>query len=252
MALVAEAIAAARASHKPFPVFAESDRPKTEEEGYAIQAQLHPLLADPLVGWKIGCTNPVMQDMLGIPGPAVGGMTTLFNSGVTVPFTDFVAPGVECEIAFQMNGDVPTDVVHTQDTIASFVNAVMVSMEIVDNRYGDIATRPVGEMIADDFFHVACLLGEPNEAWRDIELAGLRGTSEKNGVVQGEGVSKAVQGHPLAALAWAANKLAGQGRGLRDGQVITTGTIAPVLWVDEPGEYAIEVEALGRLTIRFD
>lgn len=251
LAAAARAIDAARRGHRPFPDLSGVGRPLNEADGYAVQAAVHALRPRPVFGWKIGCTNAVMQEMLGIPGPAVGGMTTRLASGAALAFADFVAPGVECEIAFRLGADLPGGGEYDRHSIGDAVDAAMASLEVVDNRYGDIISRPVGEMIADDFFHAACVLGPPVQDWRGLDLAALRGRSEKNGTVQGDGISAAVLGHPLAALAWAANILAAQGRPLRAGQVVTTGTIAPVLWVDEPGDYAIEVEALGRLEIRF-
>lgn len=222
-----------------------------EADGYAVQAAVHALRPAPTIGWKIGCTNAVMQDMLGIPGPAVGRMTVRLAPGSEVLLSGFIAPGVECEIAFRLSADLPGKQVYDRHSISDAVDAAMASLEVVDNRYGDILSRPAGEMIADDFFHAACMTGPLVTDWRALDLATLRGTSEKNGVTQGEGVSSAVLGHPLAALAWAANVLASQGRPLQAGQIVTTGTIAPVLWVNGPGTYAIEVESLGRNEITF-
>ena len=56
--------------------------PADEAAGYRIQRAVHDLLlpqAGSLVGYKIGCTSPVMQHYLGIPHPCAGGV---FEKGV--------------------------------------------------------------------------------------------------------------------------------------------------------------------------
>lgn len=251
IAAAARAVDEARRAKQVLPDLAGIGLIGGEADGYAVQAAVHALRPEPAIGWKIGCTNAVMQDMLGIPGPAVGRMTMRLAPGAELLLSDFIAPGVECEIAFRLSADLPGERDYDRYSIADAVDAAMASLEVVDNRYGDIPSRPVGEMIADDFFHTACLFGPPVTDWRSLDLAALRGMSEKDGVVQGEGISNAVLGHPLSALAWAANILATQGRPLLAGQIVTTGTIAPVLWVDGPGTYAIAVESLGRNEITF-
>src|SRR5689334_2978736 len=53
-------------------------RPADEAEAYAVQAAAHELLAaagkGTRIGWKIGCTTPVMQRFLDIYNPCAGGM----------------------------------------------------------------------------------------------------------------------------------------------------------------------------------
>ncbi len=65
----------------------------------------------------------------------------------------------------------------------------------------------------------------------------------------GEGQGAALLGHPLDALAWIANKRARLGLGLAAGTFVTLGTITPVAWVEAPGAYRIEIEALGSVSV---
>ncbi len=73
----AKTIAAARRNRTPLPPLAGDAAPQTEAEGYRIQDAVHKLLAadlGALVGYKIGCTSPVMQQYLDIPHPCGGGV----------------------------------------------------------------------------------------------------------------------------------------------------------------------------------
>ena len=68
----AKTIAAARRSRKRLNSLNADVAPQDEAEGYKIQRAVHDLLLPhfgALVGYKIGCTSPVMQQYLDIPHP---------------------------------------------------------------------------------------------------------------------------------------------------------------------------------------
>src|SRR6202011_886624 len=103
----AETIAAARRRRAPLGPLTGDAAPRSEAEGYRIQTALHDLLAADFgarIGYKIGCTSAVMQRYLDIPRPCAGGVFAkgVFASGVSLPATDFVRVGVECEIAVKL------------------------------------------------------------------------------------------------------------------------------------------------------
>src|SRR6478609_8491177 len=108
----AETIAAARRGRTPLAPLSGDAAPRTEAEGYRIQDALHDLLAADFgarVGYKIGCTSAVMQRYLDIPHPCGGGVFArgVHASGVSLPATDFVRVGVECEITVKLARDLP-------------------------------------------------------------------------------------------------------------------------------------------------
>src|ERR1700736_5586695 len=99
----AESIASARRDRTPLQPLAGDVAPQNEAEGYRIQDALHGLLSadfGALVGYKIGCTSPVMQRYLDIPHPCGGGVFArgVHESGASLSYRDFVRVGVECEI----------------------------------------------------------------------------------------------------------------------------------------------------------
>jgi 2-keto-4-pentenoate hydratase len=58
-------------------------------------------------------------------------------------------------------------------------------------------------------------------------------------------------GNPLNALSWLADKLAADGRPLKRGMVVMTGSTVPIQF-PVPGDHAIvEVSGLGQAEIRF-
>jgi 2-keto-4-pentenoate hydratase len=52
----------------------ENIRPRTREDGYAVQALLEERTASPLFGWKIAATSVAGQKHINVTGPLAGGL----------------------------------------------------------------------------------------------------------------------------------------------------------------------------------
>ena len=252
-------LVAARLDRRPASACPLAPRLADEEAGYAVQASGHEVLAEEglgrLVGYKIGCTNQAVQDLLAVPGPAYGGIlaANLHWGEAEIARASLQHPGIECEIAFWINrAPEPAGAPYDRESIRPCVAACSAAMEIVDNRYGDFRAVPFGLMIADDFFHSAAVVGPPVAAWRDLDLPAFAGTALVNGTVAGTGSGANVLGHPLEALAWLANRLIAQDRALHGGQVVLTGSMVDPIWLEAGiAQAAIEVAGLGRAMARF-
>jgi len=221
----------------------ETVAPRTEQEGAAAQLALARLMgADPPAGFKIGATGKRMQAYLGLSGPAAGFMPAagLYTSGVTVRFADFVNPGVECEIAVRLAQDLPPGPCTRTDAEAA-VGELMAGIEIVENRYHDLAELGTPTMIADQVFHAAAVLGAPADGWRSLDVAALVGRMSIDGSVREQGVAADLLGHPMNCLAWlAGSAVAAAFGGLRAGQVIMLGSVTPPIWLDAPAHVTVE------------
>lgn len=247
----------ARLTARPVPALSGADAPQTVAGGYAVQKTLHRHFCDRtgaiLAGWKIGATTTDMQTYLGVDGPAYGRIlsTNIYENGATVGAAGFCNPGIECEIALRIGRDAE-DRTYSRDTIGGIVETAVPAIEIVENRYGDFLARGTPTLIADDFFHKACVLGAPVPDWRDIDLAAIAGRTRIDGDEKGSGTGADVMGHPLEAVAWLANTLADHGDRLRAGQIVLTGSVAPVIWLDGTAARAeIDLERLGTVRIDF-
>lgn len=247
-------LANARKNSTIVPEIPAADAPQSIDDGYALQAVLHENIKKSgngyLAGWKIGATTASMQSYLGVDGPAYGRIVNynIYPSDAELPATGFVNPGIECEIAVRI-GDVSTAGVHSRDSVVEIIDAVLPAMEIVENRYGNFLARNTPTLIADDFFHKACVIGNEVLDWQDIDLAAISGRTSIDGVNKGTGVGADVMGHPLEAVAWLSNTLSAHSVTLKKGQVILTGSVAPVIWLESfPCFAEIELGDLGRVT----
>jgi 2-keto-4-pentenoate hydratase len=227
----------------------------TLTDGYAVQQRANDLLErqlGPRAGHKIGGTTEVMRRYINVPEPLAGEVFAgqVHADGATVRSSDFVRLGIETEIAVAIARDLPARAEpYGRDEISEAVGACMASIELVDDRYDDFRTIGGPTQIADNAFDAGVVLGPPRTAWQDLDLAALVGRTWRDGTLVAEGRGEALLGHPLDALAWIATKRAELGLGLTAGSFVTLGTITPVVWVDAPARFTIEIEALGSVGV---
>lgn len=227
--------------------------PRTEQQGAAAQYALARLLgADPPAGFKIGATGRRMQEYLGLSGPAAGFMpaTGVHASGVTLGFGDFLNPGVECEVAVRLAHDLPPGPC-TPAQAAAAVGELMAGIEIVEQRYHDLAALGTPTMIADQVFHAGAILGDSARDWRSLDLPALTGRMSIDGEQREQGVAADLLGHPMNCLAWlAGSDVAAAFGGLRAGQVIMLGSVTPPIWLGAPAYVTVEFAPLPAATLR--
>ncbi|HWP63088.1 MAG TPA: fumarylacetoacetate hydrolase family protein, partial [Candidatus Binatia bacterium] len=181
-----------------------------------------------IVGAKLGFTSVAMRRALGVETPNFGWLTdAMLLDGPAVPLGALIHPKVEPEIAFLLGRDLAGPGVTAAHVLAAS-EAVVLCLEIVDSRYEGFRFR-APDNIADDSSAARLVLGGRLAAPRSIDLAGLGVVLSADGIVVATATGAAAEGHPAAAVAWLANQLAGDGRGLRAGDIVIAGGLtAPV------------------------
>jgi 2-keto-4-pentenoate hydratase len=253
----AQAIAAARRSRTALAELPPDIRPADEAEGYKVQRALHDLLlpkAGPQVGYKIGCTSAVMQRYLDIPHPCSGGVfaKAVYGTGAKLAFGDYVRVGVECEIAVRLARTLaPSEEPFTAEWVLEAIEAYHPAIEVVDDRYVKWETAGAPTLVADDFFAAGCVLGEAVARSAAPDLLKVAGRAVINGEEVGRGTGADVLGHPHNALAWLANHLAAEGKGLHAGQIVLTGSLVKTVWLKAGDAVRMELDGLGTVTADF-
>jgi 2-keto-4-pentenoate hydratase len=234
-------------------------RPADEAAAYAVQDLLVKRLLERHgghpIGYKIGCTNVVAQQLLNTDAPVFGRLlsSSMCPSPARLRATAFTIMGIEAEFAFEMVRDVPAaDGGHTQATIAPYISKVLPAIEIVDHQLTDWSRFDVLSLIADNVIHGAWIPGGGSNTWQAIDLATHVVRVLVNGSEKLTGRGAAVLGHPLNALAWLANELPQWGRSLKAGEFVTTGTCTAV-YVAQAGEtIQADFGVLGSVEVAFD
>src|ERR1700704_5983758 len=253
----AKTIVTARRNRAPLRPLAGDTAPQDEAEGYQIQRAVHDLLLPyfgALAGYKIGCTSPVMQQYLDIPHPCGGGVFAkgVHESGASLSAKDFVRVGVECEFAVRLGRDLlPSEEPFTSEWVAESIEAYLPAIEIVDDRYAKWETMGAPTLVADDFFAAGCVLGKPVARPAAPDLLDVVGRALINGNEAGQGTGADVLGHPHNALAWLANHLAAEGKGLRAGQIVLTGSLVKTVWLKTGDRVEMQLAGLGTVQVAF-
>ncbi len=255
----ARLLARARAERVPLEALPEACRPGGEAEAYAVQARLHALQEaaglGARVGWKIGCTTPVMQSYMGIDHPCAGGLfaSALAEESGRYDFDGFCRVGVECEIVVRLGAALaPAGAPYGRAAVAGAVAACMAGIEVVDDRFRDFRKVDVWTMAAGDFFNAGCVLGAPLADYPALELDRPTGRMTVNGAEAGQGQGCDILGHPLEALAWLANLKAREGTGLAAGEIVMLGSVVETKWLARGDVVEVEIESLGRARAVFE
>lgn len=231
----------------------EIQRPQNIVQSYQLQDELNKKLSGELglpMGYKIGCTTEVMQSYLNIPHPCAGRIfqSTAQFGQAQYRLADLCRPGVECEIAVLIGKDMPAGNSYTAQQSYTSIDAVMASIELVDDRWIDYQAVDVYSLIAENFFGAGCVLGQPVSLGFD-ELASVTGELRVNGSLTGTGCGADILGHPCEALAWLANHQIERGRPLRAGDYVSLGSVVKTQWLDVGDTVDINFAGLGACSL---
>lgn len=215
------------------------------DDAYAVQAaSIACRLArgERRVGVKMGFTSRAKMVQMGISDVIWGRLSSamLCEEGAPVPFSRFVHPRVEPELAFVLKKDLAGDVSAVEALAA--VEAIAPALEIIDSRYRDFKFS-LPDVVADNASSSGFVLGSWCDPRQDFGNLGL--VLSIDGQVRQVGSTAAILGHPIRSLVAAARLSAAAGEPLRAGWVVMAGGATPAEWI-RPGQHvAVEMERLG-------
>lgn len=223
----------------------------TLEDAYDIQARFVALkcaAGSIRKGYKVGVATPTAQKAAGVSEPTYG---VIFADGIEGPGVRFakgrfVAPKVECEVAFVLGQDLsgPCSIAY----VIAATEAVVPSYEVVDFRTE--APRQTVDTVADNGAFGAIVMGTP-VAPSAVDIPWIAATLAQNGAIEETGVAAGLNGDPTASVAWLAGKLADQG-GLKAGDVVLTGAFVRPMAANSGDLFLADFNALGQIDVRFD
>jgi len=228
----------------------------TIEDAYHISLRMVDrrvvLDGEQIIGKKIGVTSKPVQEMLNVFQPDFGFLTDAmeFPDAAEIPIAGhLIQPKAEGEIAFRLQKDLVGPGVTEQDVLEATAT-IIPCFEIVDSRIDDWKIK-IQDTVADNASCGVYVLGKNEVDPRDYDLPGLKMRIFKNGELHSEGLGSAVQGNPLTAVAWLANTLGEFGIPFKAGEVILSGSLAPLIPVVAGDEMALEIEGIGGCSCRF-
>jgi len=245
-----DALVAARRGNRTLDATPWLDTLETAAQAYEVQDAVAAAL-----GWFEGQPVPLAWKSGGGSRSATLTHAPLPPAGVRqspADFSDLVfhTPGIEAEIALRLGQDVtPAQAAKLDhDNAASLIDAMAVSVEIVDARWQDLPSTPALLRLADSQVHGALVIGEwkPFAAvdWASQRCETKIGNAE---VVVREGT------HPLADPAWLLpiwlRHITRNGQTAPAGTVVTTGSWVGVLPCRRGDQVTAEFPGIGAVRL---
>ena len=232
----------------------------TIDDGYAVQREWVKLeLADgrTIKGRKIGLTSRAMQMASQITEPDFAPLMDdmFFEQGSDIPFTRFIAPRIEVELAFILGRPLKGPGVTMFDVLTA-TEYVTPAIEIIDARIEQFdrdtkEMRKVFDTIADFAANAGIVLGGRPVRPNDVDLRWVGAMLYKNGVIEETGLAAAVLNHPANGVAWLANKISAFDEQLNAGDVVLGGSFTRPTTAKPGDTFHVDYGALGGVGFRF-
>jgi len=232
----------------------------TIEDAYAVQrAWVEHKIQNGCVhkGHKVGLTSRAMQVSSNINEPDFGVLldNMFFDEGSDLPFTRFIVPRVEVELAFILGKPLRGPGVTLFDVLDA-TEWVIPALEVIDARIQQIdpatqTTRKVFDTISDNAANAGVVMGGRAIRPTEFDLRRIAAIVYRNGVIEESGVSAAVLNHPAKGVAWLANKLATYNVTLQAGQVILGGSFTRPVAARAGDTFHVDYDVLGSIACRF-
>ena len=245
-----DALIASRRSRQPI-VATGLREPRDDADAYAVQravADEFGWFAAKPTAWKVGSASRTATPNAA-PLPARG----VQASPATFPRGSFNRILIEGEVAFRLRAPIAADVpADDTTTVSAAIGELVVTIEVIDPRYGNFESASPTLRLADQGLHGALVVGS-GIPWRgSLPWDTLVAIVRRNGEVQRETRGGHPLGNLLFMLPWLARHAAGFGLPLGTGDLITAGTWTGVFETAPGQSIDVEFPDVGRATARFE
>jgi 2-keto-4-pentenoate hydratase len=244
-----------QARHSGGVVHLDDVVPPKSQEAYAIQHEIAALCGEPARGFKVGSTSLEAQRLLGTNEPGSGLLLApyVYESPARISIEPAHTPAVEGEFAFKLSRDLPPRAApYASDEVADAVDAVAGAIEVVGTRFsGGLAGKGRWLVTADCGANIAFVGGRWRHDWRQLDLKTHPVAMTINGGLRGTGTGARALGDPMNVLLWLANQQSAAGRGLKSGEIVSTGTCTGIDPVRPGDRVQADFGELGTVEIVF-
>ena len=232
---------------------------RSSEEAYRVQSRVDAALwprASATV-WKAGADS---RESLPTAAPIASAL--VHSSGAVLSAANPICI-VEAEIAYRFAVDLPPRALpYGSDEVAEAIAAMHVAIEIVTPRIDDYQTASSLAKLADHGLNGAFVLGDGIDAWRRIDLRKQPVTLSIGGKLVERATGSHALGNPAVLLPWFAAHLgrlptwdedgvAGPPRGVRAGDVVTTGSWTKVAEARAKQTVEVRFDGIGDVSVSF-
>lgn len=225
--------------------------PADDNEAISLQYGLIELICSHLgrpVGYKAALTNPAQQKQFGVDHPVLGVLLEkmLLEDHADLPLDYAARPAAEGDLLVRV-GDPNINEAETDLELLAGLDAVIPFIELPDLLFAPGATHQARTLQALNVGARAGVMGTPipltaDQATLDrLAMFTVRLVNQDNRVL-GEGSGQALLGHPIHVVRWIRDTLKAQGDRLREGHLLSLGSVTPL----------VPLRTGGRLTAFYD
>jgi len=234
------------AAHGGAPVheLPQSCRPQCDADAYEIQDAVIRHLGEAIGGWKVGAASPTTAAFC---APICASM--IRPSPASFGHTELRIIGIEAEIAFRIDSDLPARTAPYDRAEVAAVATLHPVIEVVDSRYSDFRSLDRLSILADNFSNGGLVFGGAVPGWRSYDLRATMITVTEDGEPFADS-RNGVARDPVAALADFINLMNARG-GAKAGTFVTTGSWTGMVFTTRGARITADFGPLGSVEVVF-
>jgi 2-keto-4-pentenoate hydratase len=221
------------------------------DEAYEVQAlflQARERAGERVIGWKVGCTSPAIQNQFGLSQPISGRLLEPFihRDRDSLPAATYVDCAVEAEMAIWIGTDLHPSM--DLQEIHHAIAAVSPAIELHNYRFW-YGIPTCQELISSNGIHAGLVLGRQLPyAARNLEDEVTDLTV--NGEVKASGTGGEIMGGPIHSLHWLVRHIANRGQRVCAGDLVIPGSAVPLIRVAAGDTIESRFSSLGSCSVR--
>ncbi|MDO8974454.1 2-keto-4-pentenoate hydratase [Reyranella sp.] len=225
--------------------------PADKATAYKIAGMVAEELGWPVLGWKIAAMKEEMQQALRTDSPIYGRVHFVTETPYTAVHARLASPIPEVEYQAKLGRDLPPrERPYSEEEVTDAVASLHPGLELAECRFvHDASFPPLPAILADGAGSGTIIHGPAIEDWRNRDIAGQEATLSSDGRVRRRGTAAAALDHPIVPLTWLANELSRTGVGMKEGQMVSTGTLTGMLAPRAGETYVAEFGPFGSVTV---
>jgi 2-keto-4-pentenoate hydratase len=213
------------------------------DDVYTTQNLVTAALGADVRAWK---TSP-LEDGTAFVGPIYA--TNIFTSGAQIPTSKMHLIGIEGEIAFRINRDLP-DQSHPyiRDDILASISEMLPLIELVDTRMINGMEQDTTLKMADNQSNHGIVIGDAStKNWNDINATMAEVHLTVNDKSLFSGISSSPINDMFDLMAGTANSCVKYDRPVRAGDIITTGSCTGIVFIEAGSKVVLDFPEIGQV-----
>jgi 2-keto-4-pentenoate hydratase len=216
---------------------------KNLDDVYATQNLVSAALGADIRAWKTSS----LEDGTAFVGPIYA--TNIFASGAQIPTSKMHVIGIEGEIAFRINCDLP-DQGHPylRDDILTSISEMLPLIELVDTRMVNGMEQDPTLKMADNQSNYGIIIGDVStKDWTDINATMAEVHLTVNDKKLFSGISSSPINDMFDLMAGTANSCVKYDRPVRAGDIITTGSCTGIVFIEPGSNVVLNFPEIGQV-----